>query len=205
MKPPTSYKKVQRLTGCLAAVSRHEGVEELQLYLAVSEGVVSSVLVRDEEGMKRPIYYVSHVLHGAEESHPLIDKFVFAVVITARKLKAYFEAHPIKVMMDQPIKRIMSNPFMTRRLTTWEVEVSEFEVSYALRTSMKAHALADFILECTARVPEEVQGPREEKLKEVPWWKLYIDGASNEKGFGAGILIEGPEGEVFEYALRNQQ
>ncbi|GAA0141285.1 hypothetical protein LIER_02462 [Lithospermum erythrorhizon] len=201
MKPPTSYKEVQRLTGCLIALSRFiskepsqaskepflwdeecerafaklkeylgspklltrlEGVEELQLYLAVSEGAVSSVLVREEEGL---IYYVSHVLHGAEESYPLIDKFVFTVVITARKLKAYFEAHPIKVMTNQPIKRIMSNPSMTGRLTTWAVELSEFEVSYAPRTSVKAR------LECTARVPEEVQGPREGKLKEVPWWK----------------------------------
>ncbi|GAA0157979.1 hypothetical protein LIER_15122 [Lithospermum erythrorhizon] len=56
-------------------------------------------------------------------------------------------------------------------------------------------------MERTTRIPEEVQGPREGKLEEIPRWKLYVDGASNEKGFGAGILIEGPQGEMFEYAL----
>ncbi|GAA0176223.1 hypothetical protein LIER_29255 [Lithospermum erythrorhizon] len=208
METPTSYKVVQRLTGCLAVLSRFisksgdrklpffrkilqaskepfiwdeeceraftelkeylgspklltrpEGVEELQLYLAVSEGAVSSILVREEEGSQRPIYYVSHVLHGAEQSYPLIYKFVFAVVIAARKRKAYFEAHPVK-------------------------------------------ALADFIVECTASAPEKVHGPRKEKSEEIPQWKLYVDGASNEKGSEAGILIEGPEHEVIEYAIR---
>ncbi|GAA0171153.1 hypothetical protein LIER_41091 [Lithospermum erythrorhizon] len=98
-------------------LTRPEGVEELQMYPAVSEGAISSILVREEKGSQRPIYYVSDVLYGAEESYPLIEKYVFAVVTDARKLKAYFEAHPIK---------------------------------------------------CTARIPEEVQGPREGKLEEIP-------------------------------------
>ncbi|GAA0179033.1 hypothetical protein LIER_29920 [Lithospermum erythrorhizon] len=95
----------------------------------------------------------------------------------------------------------MSNPSMTGVLTTWAIELSEFEVSYVPRTSVKVQALADFIVECTARVPEEVLGPREGKPEEIPRWKLYVAEASNEKGSGAGILIEGPEGEVREHPI----
>ncbi|GAA0140622.1 hypothetical protein LIER_01932 [Lithospermum erythrorhizon] len=96
----------------------------------------------------------------------------------------------------------MSNPSMMGSLTTWAIELTEFEVSYVPRTNVKAQALADFLIECTACVPEEVLGPREGRPEEVPWWKLHVDEASNEKRSRAGILIEGPEGEVFEYALR---
>ena len=71
-------------------LSRPEPGEQLQLYLAVSEGAVSGVLVREENQIQRPIYYVSHVLHGAEENYPLIDKFDLSLVLSARKLKAYF-------------------------------------------------------------------------------------------------------------------
>ncbi|GAA0144399.1 hypothetical protein LIER_04856 [Lithospermum erythrorhizon] len=67
---------------------------------------------------------------------------------------------------------------------------------------MKAQALADFILECTTRVLEEVLGPQEGTTEEAPRWKFYVDRASNEKGSGVGILIEWPEVKVFEYALR---
>ncbi|GAA0158536.1 hypothetical protein LIER_15534 [Lithospermum erythrorhizon] len=108
-----AFEELKDYLGSPKLLTRPEGVEELQLYLAVSEGAMSSVLVREEGGTQRPIYYVSHVLHGAEESYPLIEKFVFAIVVTARRLKAYFESHPIKVLTDQPIKRIMSNPTLT--------------------------------------------------------------------------------------------
>ncbi|GAA0157910.1 hypothetical protein LIER_15067 [Lithospermum erythrorhizon] len=34
-------------------------------------------------------------------------------------------------MTDQPIKRVMSNPTQSGRLTTWAIELSEFEINYA--------------------------------------------------------------------------
>ncbi|GAA0141160.1 hypothetical protein LIER_02367 [Lithospermum erythrorhizon] len=67
---------------------------------------------------------------------------------------------------------------------------------------VKAQALADFVVECIARVPETVSGPRETDTHGIPPWKLYVDEASNEKAAGARILIKGPNSEAFEYALR---
>ncbi|GAA0143989.1 hypothetical protein LIER_04548 [Lithospermum erythrorhizon] len=183
-------------------LSRPEVNEELQLYLAVSDGEISNVLIREVKGTQKPIYYVSHVLHGAEENYPLIDKFTFIVVISARKLKIYFEAHPIKVITNQPLKRILANPPLSRRLTTWVIDLSEFEISYEPRTSIKAQALADFIIECTARTPQEVRGPSEGHPEPLPEWMLYVDGANNSKGSRVGLLICGPRGIEMEYALR---
>ncbi|GAA0163641.1 hypothetical protein LIER_19455 [Lithospermum erythrorhizon] len=147
MKTPNSYKEVQKLTGCLAALnrfisksgernlpffknlrriskekftwdeecktafeelkrylgspqllSRPEPGEHLQLYLAISDVAVSSVLVREVDRVQRPIYYINHVLRDAEERCPTIDKAAFALIVSARKLKAYFESHPVQVM-----------------------------------------------------------------------------------------------------------
>ncbi|GAA0149212.1 hypothetical protein LIER_36886 [Lithospermum erythrorhizon] len=35
-----------------------------------------------------------------------------------------------------------------------------------------------------------------------PEWVLYVDGARNENGLAAGVLIRGPDGVTMEYALR---
>ncbi|GAA0168427.1 hypothetical protein LIER_23145 [Lithospermum erythrorhizon] len=107
MEAPKSYKEVQRLIG---------------------------VLVREKAKVQRPINYVCHVLHGPKETYPFIDKFVMDLVISARKLKAYFEAHLIVVVTEKPIKRVLANPAQTGRLTTWEVELSEFEITFVTRT-----------------------------------------------------------------------
>ncbi|GAA0138842.1 hypothetical protein LIER_00508 [Lithospermum erythrorhizon] len=104
-----SFEELKTYLGSQKILTRPEGKEELQLYLAISEGAVSSVLIREEEKIQKPIYYISHVLHGPEENYPLIEKFVLALITSARKLKAYFESHPIAVVTKQPLKRILSN------------------------------------------------------------------------------------------------
>ncbi|KAL0440573.1 UNVERIFIED_CONTAM: hypothetical protein Slati_2540300 [Sesamum latifolium] len=44
--------------------------ETLYLYLAAGPQAVSSVLIKEEGGLQKPIYYVSKVLHGAEQRYP---------------------------------------------------------------------------------------------------------------------------------------
>ncbi|KAL0309185.1 UNVERIFIED_CONTAM: hypothetical protein Sradi_5860800 [Sesamum radiatum] len=44
--------------------------EPLYLYLATNQQVVSSMLIKEEEGHQKPIYYVSKLLHGAEQQYP---------------------------------------------------------------------------------------------------------------------------------------
>ncbi|GAA0158409.1 hypothetical protein LIER_38641 [Lithospermum erythrorhizon] len=177
--------------------------ETLQVYLAVSDRAVSSVLVREVEDRQRPIYYVSRVLHGAEENYPIIDKFVIALVVSARKLKIYLESHLSQVVMDRPLKRVITSPQLSGRLKTWAIELSEFDISYVPRPSIKAHALADFVIKCTTQPPQFVSGLGDFELGlNNPEWVLFVDAARNEKGSGAGVLIRGPHRVVMEYALR---
>ena len=41
--------------------------EELYLYIAVSQATISATLVREEEGVQRPVYFISRAFRGAEE------------------------------------------------------------------------------------------------------------------------------------------
>lgn len=79
-------------------LSRPVEGETLYLYLAVSRTSVSSVLVREESGKQRPVYFTSKVLHVAEERYPRIEKLAYALVISARRLRPYFQAHAVRVL-----------------------------------------------------------------------------------------------------------
>ncbi|GAA0171764.1 hypothetical protein LIER_25724 [Lithospermum erythrorhizon] len=103
-----AFEEFKRYLGSTQLLSRPEAGERLQLYLAISDVAVSSVILREVEGIQKPIYYVSHVLRDAEERYPIIDKVAFTFIISARKLKAYFESHPIQVVTDQPLNRVLS-------------------------------------------------------------------------------------------------
>ena len=70
--------------------------EQLLLYLAVTTHVVSTAIVveRQEEGhaypVQRPVYFVSEVLSESKAWSQPVQKLLYAVLITSRKLRHYF-------------------------------------------------------------------------------------------------------------------
>ena len=90
--------------------------EELFLYLAISPAAVSASLIREEDRVQKPIYYTSRALRGAEERYPPMEKLAFALVITAWKLKPYFQVHTVIVLTDKPLRRAISSLEATGQL-----------------------------------------------------------------------------------------
>ena len=90
--------------------------ENLYLYLAVSAIAMSVALVWEEDRKQFPIYYVSQAFQGAEAKYLRIEKIVFTLIVASRKLRPYFQANPILVMMDQPIKKSMKKLEVARRM-----------------------------------------------------------------------------------------
>lgn len=84
--------------------------ELLVLYLAMGEESISTVLVREDEGMQKPVYIVSKVLHGPESSYSEIEKAAFAVMITTRKLRPSFLSHQVKVRTHFPFQKTLGRP-----------------------------------------------------------------------------------------------
>jgi hypothetical protein len=88
-------------------LSRPTEGEILYLYLAVSPSAVSSALVKEDAGIQKPVYFTSKALHGAEERYPRIKKLAFALVISAKRLRPYFQAHDIRVLTKYPMKKVL--------------------------------------------------------------------------------------------------
>ncbi|KAK3019745.1 hypothetical protein RJ639_004446 [Escallonia herrerae] len=126
--------------------------EDLFLYLSVTEVAVSTILVREEDGVQKPIYYISIVLQDVETRYPKIDKIALALIISARRLRPYFQYYTIVVLTDQPFRNIFLSLEASRRLVNWSVKLGEFDIQYKPRAAIKAQALADFIVECTSSV-----------------------------------------------------
>ena len=123
--------------------------EELYLYLAVTPHAVSSTLIREKGRVQKPVYYTNRALKGAKARYPQIEKLAFALITASRKLRHYFQAHIINIMMDHPLKKAMNKLEAAGQLIQWVVELSEFDIKYLPRHAIKGQALADFIAEFT--------------------------------------------------------
>ena len=71
-------------------LSRPEKEEVLYAYLAVRDYAISLVLVRNEDGIRRPVYYISKSLQEVEARYLPLERVVLAIVHAMRKLPHYF-------------------------------------------------------------------------------------------------------------------
>ena len=77
-------------------------------------------------------------------------------------------------------------------------------------TSIKGQVLADLVAEFTEPLIEELESAEnmDEKLVgtisqyRLPAWEVYVDGASNQKGSGIGLVLTSPEKVIIEKSLR---
>ena len=67
-------------------------------YLAVASHAISLVLIRVDDGVQRPVYYVSKSLNEAEVHYLPLEKAILAIVHATRKLPHYFQAHTVVVL-----------------------------------------------------------------------------------------------------------
>ena len=98
----------------------------------------------------------------------------------------------------------------TGRIVKWGTILGAFDIKYMPHTSIKGQVLADLVAEF-AECPKETEGGSE-KLGEglvgvasvqcLPPWELYVDGATNQRGSGVGLVLVSPERITIEKSLR---
>ena len=97
-------------------MSNHEADEVLYAYIAVAPHVVSLVLIQDDNGLQKPVYYVSKSLHEAEVRYLPLEKAILAVVHAMRKLPHYFQAHIVVILTQLPLKSVLRTVDYTGRI-----------------------------------------------------------------------------------------
>ncbi|GKE54948.1 reverse transcriptase domain-containing protein, partial [Tanacetum coccineum] len=195
-----AFKQMKQLIAELPTLTAPEEKEELIIYLATAKEAVRAVLMTEREAKQMPIYFVSHALRAPEVNYTSMEKLVLALVHVSKRLKRYFQAHPIIVVTDQPIKQVLSKPEVAERLKKWSIELGEYAIHYRPRVSVKGQIRADFIVERPEEDDPDTAIEVEDELPEP--WILFSDGSSCAGGSGAGLILTNPEGAEFTYALR---
>jgi ribonuclease HI len=141
------------------------------------------------------IYFVSEVLSESKARYQPVQKLLYGVLITSRKLRHYFQEYSISVVTDYPLGDILRNQDATRRISKWEIELGALNIDFKPCTAIKSQALVDFMAEWREnQLPTPTERPEH--------WVMYFDGSLNLEGAGAGVLLIPPTGEQLKYVLQ---
>ncbi|GKA98718.1 reverse transcriptase domain-containing protein [Tanacetum coccineum] len=172
-----AFQQMKRMIISLPSLTPPFPKETLYAYLAVAKEAVSAVLLTDRNGRQCPVQYVSRTLNDAEKNYSPLEKLALSLVNMTRRLRRYFEAHPVKGHT-----KFCPTP-----------------------GCYKGQVLADFLSDAPDGEAEEEYFRMPEVPPEVDdteVWTLFTDGAASLKGSGAGLVLIGPSGLEYTYALR---
>ena len=118
--------------------------ENLLLYITATTHVVSTAIVveRPQEGhaypVQRPVYYINEVLSNSNVCYPTVQKLLYAILMTSRKLRHYFEAYQVSVVIEFPLADILHNSEATGRISKWASKLGALHLDFKPRTAIKS-------------------------------------------------------------------
>ena len=139
-------------------MSSPEADEVLLAYIAVAHHAVSLVLIRTDNGVQQPIYYVSKSLHEVEIRYLPLEKAILVVIQVTRKLPHYFQAHTVIILTQLPLRSILRNADYTWRIAKWGTILGAFDIKYMSRIAVKGQVLIDLVAEFVEPSIEEEEG-----------------------------------------------
>jgi ribonuclease HI len=119
---------------------------------------------------------------------------LYAVILTRRKLRHYFESHPVTVVSSFPLGEIIQCREASGRIARWAVEIMGETISFAPRKAIKSQVLANFVAEWV-----DFQLPAAPIQSEL--WTMFFDGSLMKTGAGTGLLFISPLGKHLPYVL----
>ena len=153
---------------------------------------------------------MSKSLHEVEVRYLPLEKAILAVVFGTRKLPHYFQAHTVVVLTQLSLKTILISADYTGRIAKWGTILGAFDIKYMSCTFVKGQVLADLVAEFTEPEADELlaDGNKDGKLVNTisqyfpPTWEVHVDGVSNQKGLGVGLVLTSSKKVIVEKSLR---
>lgn len=94
------------------------------------------------------IYYLSKKFSNCESRYHVIEQTCYGLVCATRRLRQYMLYYTTYLIsrMD-PLKYIFESPHLAGRVSKWQVILSEYDIQYVTRKSIKGSTIADHLAE----------------------------------------------------------
>ena len=116
------------------------------LYTDASNFAVGAVLVQtDENGIERPVQYISKMLNSTQRRWSAIEREAFAVVYALQTLRPYLYGAQFTILTDhKPLKSLFLNEIKNTKIQRWAMLIAEYGMPIEHRSG-KNNVRADML------------------------------------------------------------
>ena len=107
--------------------------ETLNMYLVVTDHAVSAILLKLDQGVQKPIFYVSKTLVEAETCYLPLEKATLAIIHAIQRLPHYFQAYTIVLLNKPPLQALLRRSYFMGRIAKWGASLGAFDIQYRPR------------------------------------------------------------------------
>ena len=136
----------------------------------------------------------------------MVEKTCLIMIWATRKLRHYFQSYKIQAVSKiDPLRYLFQVPALTGKMSRWLVLLTEFDIEHIMTKVIKGKVVAEFLALNAVEGEEQwnLEFPYENlALIECHEWKLYFDGAVNNKGARLGVILVMPEGKTIPMAKK---
>ena len=125
------------------------------VYITVTNRVVRTTIVIEREEVMHtykvqcPVYFINKVLNKSKARYPQVQKLLYAILITSKKLRHYFETYQVAVVTEYPLGDICRNKEANGHIIKWVVELSTYSIDFRGHQTIKSQVHANFIAKWT--------------------------------------------------------
>lgn len=125
--------KIKEFLTSPSILTRSKEDSPFLFYLSVTRRIMCSVFFQEIDKAEKPVYFVRKFCKGTYESYYKIEKLALVVVIAVRKLQPY-----LLVKTNYMIHQVLKKTNLMRRMVSWSVELSKYNIQYVRRGSIKS-------------------------------------------------------------------
>ena len=127
----------------------------------------------------------------------MIECLCLALVWATRRLRHYMTEYSVHLISRlDSLRYLFDRPALIGRLMRWLVLLTEFDIQYVSQKSIKGSIVTDHLasLPTSEDRPVDDDFPDEEfvVMTSLLGWCMYFDGATNQLGYGIGVLLVSP-------------
>ena len=158
-------------------------------------------------GKERAIYHLSKRMLEYECKYIMVEHLCLALVWAIKRLRHYVTEYSILLVSRlDPLRYLFDRLVLTNRLMRWLVLLTTFDIQYVTQKSVKgsivANYLASFPVSDDKPIDDDFPDEQFVSITSIIGWQLYFDGATNQSGFGIGILLISPQGDHIPISVR---